>query len=622
MASLLKRLVVGPPIASAEEQHQRLGKPTALAVFASDAISSTAYATEEILIVLVPVIGMAALDYLVPIGFVVALLLTIVISSYRQTVYAYPKGAGSYVVSRENLGTIWSLIAGASVLVDYTLTVAVSISAGIAAITSAFEGLHDYTVALCLGAIALMTLANLRGAKESGRLFSGPVYTYVVSLAILVGYGLYRVFIGGLEPMPVDQASLNEIAQNTVNGQAVFVQAASVLLILRAFSSGAVALTGVEAISDGVAAFKKPESRNAAQTLTWMGAILGSFFMGISILASHLDPTVSETETLLSTMGRYIYGGETLLYFILQFSTFAILLLAANTAFADFPRVSSLIAGDGFLPRQFANRGDRLVFSNGIIVLAVVAGTLIVAFGGETSALIPLYAVGVFTGFTLSQAGMVRYAKREQPPHWKRNRVISFVGAVSTFVVLTVVLVSKFTIGAWIPAALIPVIVVFFRSIRRHYDRVARGLAVPDKYRPPQRRHTVVVLVGSVNRGVLDALAYAESLRPDRLVATTVITNDHEHDHIVDQWDRHDIPIPLRVLHDPYRDLTGSVLRYLDELDDEWPDDIVTVVVPEFVLEHWWEQALHNQSALMLRNRLRDRPNTVIVAVPTHLPQN
>jgi hypothetical protein len=373
-----------------------------------------------------------------------------------------------------------------------------------------------------------------------------------------------------------------------------------------------------------VAAFRKPVPKNAGQTVTILGLILGAAFRGLSVLAHYLEPTVSHDETLLSTMGRYVFEGLSPLYYVLQFSTFAILLLAANTAFADFPRVSSLIAGDGYLPRQFANRGDRLVFSNGVIVLSVVAGVLVIAFRGETSLLIPLYAVGVFTGFTLSQFGMFRYARRERPEGWKRNQVISLVGSAATFVVLLVVLVSKFIYGAWIPAVLIPFIVCFFLAIHRHYERVARGLAIPTGYRPRQHRHTVVVLTGRLNKGVIDALSYAASLRPDRLMAATVVTSDHETDHVLDQWEAHAIDVPLRVLHDPYRDLTGSVLRFLDELDEEWPDDIITVVVPEFVLEHWWEEALHNQSAFMLRNRLRDRPNTVIVAVPTHLtpPEN
>jgi amino acid transporter len=618
MASVTKRLLVGPPIASTEEHHTRLGRPTALTVFASDAISSTAYATEEILLVLMPVAGLAALDYLVPISIIVAILLTIVVFSYRQTIYAYPNGGGSYVVSRENLGATPSLVAGASLLVDYVLTVAVSVSAGIAAITSAFPGLHDYTVPLCLAAIGVMTLANLRGTKESGRLFAPPVYTYVTSLALLVGYGLYRVFIQGLEAMPLDQEALDEIAANTDSG--VFVAGSvTALLVMRAFSSGAVALTGVEAISNGVPAFKKPESHNAATTLIAMAAILGTAFMGLSILASHIDPVVSEEETLLSTMARYVYGGETPLYYVLQFATFAILILAANTAFADFPRVSSIISGDGYLPRQFANRGDRLVYSNGILVLAAVAGLLIVAFGGETSALIPLYAVGVFTGFTLSQAGMVRHHASAREPGWRTGQVINSVGAVATGIVLVVVVVSKFTSGAWIPVALIPAIVLFFKGIRRHYDHVGAALAVPDDYQFRHHRHTVVVLLGSVNRGVLRALEYAASLRPDRVVAATVVTDDEQEDQILDAWERHGLPMPLRVLHSPYRDLTGSVLALLDELDEEWEDDVVSVVVPDFVLDHWWEHALHNQSALLLRARLRDRPNTAVISLPTHL---
>jgi hypothetical protein len=295
------------------------------------------------------------------------------------------------------------------------------------------------------------------------------------------------------------------------------------------------------------------------------------------------------------------------------------LVLAANTAFADFPRVSSIIAGDGYLPRQFANRGDRLVFSNGIIVLSLVAIGLIVAFSGETSALIPLYAVGVFTGFTLSQAGMVRHHRAEQAPGWKLGQVINGIGSVATAIVLVVVVVSKFTSGAWIPVALIPLIVIGFRSIHRHYVRVNRALAIPDHYTPRQHRHTIVVLLGGLNRGVLRALEYAQSLRPDRLIAATVVTTGDEDEHIQRLWEDHDFPVQLRVLHSPYRDLTGSVLRFLDELDEEWPDDIISVVVPDFVLEHWWEQALHNQSALLLRSRLRDRPNTAVISLPTHL---
>jgi len=627
MYSGLKRLIVGPPIASSEEQHQRLGRPTALTVFASDAISSTAYATEEILLVLVPVVGMSALNTLVPISIVVALLLAIVITSYRQTIYAYPSGGGSYVVSRENLGAMPSLVAGASLLVDYILTVAVSISAGVAAVTSAFSGLRPYRIEFCLGALLIMTLANLRGTKESGKLFAPPVYTYVLSLTLLIAFGLFEVFARGLVPMPVNTESLSEIAINTGPAGNPLFTGLTVLLLLRAFSSGAVALTGVEAISNGVPAFKKPESHNAATTLMAMGFILGFAFMGLSVLAHNLQPTVSENETLLSTMANYLYrdGPSSLgsigvvLYYVLQFSTFAILVLAANTAFADFPRVSSIIAADGYLPRQLSNRGDRLVFSNGILVLAVVAGTLIVAFGGITSALIPLYAVGVFTGFTLSQAGMVVHHRKERAKGWRRNQVINAVGSVATLIVLLVVVVSKFTYGAWIPVALIPVIVFFFRAIHKHYTRVEQALEVPVDYRSRRHRHTVIVLVGRVHRGVLDALTYARSLGPDRLIALTIVHDEHQQDAITAEWERHDIPVELRTVYSPYRELATPVMQFIDDLDREWPDDIVTVVVPEFLLSHWWEQLLHNQSALVLRTRLRLRPNTVVVAVPVHL---
>jgi amino acid transporter len=630
MYSALKRLVVGPPLASSDEQHTRLGRPTALTVFASDAISSTAYATEEILLVLVPVAGLAALNDLVPISVVVAILLAIVITSYRQTIHAYPSGGGSYVVSRENLGANPSLVAGASLLVDYVLTVAVSISAGVAAITSAFTSLSAYRVELCLIALLIMMFANLRGTKESGRLFAPPVYAYIISLALLIGYGLFRVFIGGLEPMPPNEEALVELARDHgtafgADGLPLFT-GLSLFILLRGFSSGAVALTGVEAISNGVPAFKKPETKNAASTLVAMGLILGTFFMGISVLAHNLQPTVIEPtsdqyQTLLSIMGRYVYGGTTPLYYILQFSTFAILILAANTAFADFPRVSSIIAGDGYLPRQLANRGDRLVFSNGIVILSLIAAGLIVAFGGDTSALIPLYAVGVFTGFTLSQAGMVIHHRKVQEKGWRRNQVVNAVGSLATFIVLLVVVVSKFTIGAWIPAVLIPIIVILFKAIHRHYVGVAAAIKIPAGYHAVRHRHTVIILVGNLHRGVMDAITYARSLGPDRLIALSVVHAEEQQAALEQQWENYDIPVELRTVYSPYRELSSPVMNFIDELDKEWPDDIVTVIVPEFVLSHWWEQLLHNQSALVLRARLRMRPNTVVVAVPIHVYQ-
>jgi len=615
--SLLKRLVVGEPIATSEEHHQRLGRPTALAVFASDAISSTAYATEEILLVLVPAAGLAALSDLMPLSMIVMVLLAIVITSYRQTIYAYPTGGGSYVVSRENLGENPSLVAGASLLVDYVLTVAVSVSAGVAAITSAFPSLRPERVLLCVGFVALMTFANLRGLKESGRLFAGPTYIYIFSILLLIVAGLSRYYTGHLAVLAPNTESLDELTEN-----GSLLTGVTVLLFLRAFSSGAVALTGIEAISNGVPAFRKPESRNAASTLVVMGIILASFFFGLSLLANLIKPTVSEDETLLSIMGRAVLGDGTVPYYTLQFATFSILILAANTAFADFPRVSSILATDGFLPRQLSNRGDRLVFSNGIIALAAVAGGLIVVFGGDTSRLIPLYAVGVFCGFTLSQLGMVVHHRRVREAGWQRNQLVNIVGAIATFVVLLVVVVSKFSKGAWIPAILIPGIVVGFKAVRRHYDKVTTALAVTPADRVTRHSHTVVVLIGTVNRGVLHAIAYARSMRPDRLVAISVVASAEEEERIVDAWEQFELPVELRTIFSPYRDLTGPVLQVIDELDAERPDDVITVVIPEFVVEHWWDTVLHNQSAVVLRAKLRQRPNTAITLIPVQVSEH
>ena len=463
VASLIKRVLIGRPIATSEESHHRLGKVIALPVFASDAISSTAYATDEIVLVLLAQagVGAAAWGYLVPLAIVVAILLVIVVVSYRQTIYAYPSGGGSYVVSRENLGETPSLVAGASLLTDYILTVAVSVAGGVLAIQSAFDFDTRYRVPLCLILIALMTVANLRGLKESGALFAPPTYLYVVMLMLLITVGCYRIFFQDLPPIPLE--SLSPEAQELAAGTS----ALSILLLLRAFSSGAVALSGVEAVSNGVPAFRKPESRNASRTIATMGAILGVCFLGVSILASHLHPyRGDEDPTGIALMAEYIYGGKNFLFWVTQLATFAVLILAANTAYADFPRLSSIIARDGYLPRQLANRGDRLVFSNGIIFLAVLAGLLIVVFNGSISALIPLYAFGVFTGFTLSQAGMVVHHVRLREPRWRSSAVVNGVGCIATGTVAVVVVVSKFTEGAWIPAVLIPALVVLLPADR------------------------------------------------------------------------------------------------------------------------------------------------------------
>jgi amino acid transporter len=617
MLATAKRVLVGRPLASADEGHQRLVKVIALAIFASDAISSTAYATEEILHVLVPHIGMSALGYLIPISLVVMALLAIVITSYRQTIFAYPSGGGSYVVSRDNLGETPALVAGSSLLVDYVLTVAVSVSAGVAAITSAVPELVDKRVAICLGFIVLLTVMNLRGVKESGRVFAVPTYVYVLALGALLAVGLGRTIWGHLDPLPVDRQALAELTH-----QGKLLSGLTVLLMARAFSSGAVALSGIEAISNGVPAFKPPESKNAATTLVWMGVILAGFFFGISVLANHLQPTVSEHETILSQMADAVFGHGTFMYYVLQASTAAILILAANTAYNAFPSMGSILAQDRYLPTQLANRGDRLVFSNGVLVLAAAAALLVIAFGGITTALIPLYAVGVFTGFTLSQFGMVHHHRSHREPGWQVRATINMVGSIATGIVTLVVVVSKFTIGAWIPAVVIPIVVLLLKGVHRHYARVSSRLAVPIGYKPRRHTHTVVVPVGGVHQGVLAALTYAKSLAPDRLMAVTVVTGPEEAEAIQRQWEEYNLEIELQALYSPYRELTQPVLAYLDELDEEYSNDIITVVLPEFVLTKWWEQLLHNQSALLLKARLLFRPNTVVTSVPFHLDAN
>ena len=617
MLEVVKRLLVGRPLATDEQEHQRLPKRIALAVFSSDAISSTAYASEEILFVVALGASSLALGLstLVPIALAVALLLTIVVTSYRQTIFAYPSGGGSYVVSRENLGTYPSLVAGASLLIDYILTVAVSISAGVAAIISipAFRGIAHQRVLLGLILIAGITLANLRGVKESGRIFAVPTYVYIVILSLLVCWGLVQVFFGDIGEVEFNPEQFEGARQ--AGGSL------SVFLLLKGFSSGAVALTGVEAISNGVPAFKRPESKNAAATMVWMGVILGTLFFGVSVLASHLKPYPSHEETVFSQLGRAVFGGGPL-YVILQFATAAILTLAANTAYADFPRLSSIIARDGYLPRQLANRGDRLVFSNGIVFLAVAAGGLLVAFKGLTNALIPLYAVGVFTSFTLSQWGMVRHHRRLREKGWQRGIAINAVGAVSTALVLLIVAGTKFTSGAWVPLLVVPLIIVLFVAIKAHYRRLEDSLRIePEDVRPSPDNHTVVVLVGRVHRGVVKALQYARSMRPNHITALYISVDPDDETHILKEWERFGFEVPLEIVSSPYRELTPAVERYLEELDSRWDDDTITVVIPEFVAGRLLSptQLLHNQSAGALKLTLLYRRNTVVTSVPYHV---
>jgi amino acid transporter len=611
----MKRLLVGRPIATTDQEHQRLPKTIGLATFSSDAISSTAYATEEILFV--TAVGASSLalglSVLIPIALSVLVLLSIVVVSYRQTIFAYPSGGGSYIVSRENLGEVPSLVAGASLLVDYILTVAVSIAAGVAAIISipTFHDLEQHRVSMCLALIALVTLMNLRGIKESGRIFAVPTYLYIASLSVMLVIALVKGIGGNLDHVPYDA----EKAESMLESGGTL----GLFLILRGFSSGAVALSGVEAISNGVPAFRKPEAKNAAGTMIWMGVILGALFLGVSILAHEVRPYPSHEVTVISQMARATVGGG-VFYWVLQLATAAILILAANTAYADFPRLSSIISRDGFLPRQLSNRGDRLVFSNGVLFLAVFAGILIVVFGGVTTKLIPLYAIGVFTSFTLSQAGMVVHHRRLREPNWKVGVAINAVGAVATGAVALTVGVTKFTIGAWVPIVVVPTVIFVFLSIKRHYRRVGAALAiVPEQVRHETVNHTVVVLVGRVHRGVIKALDYAKSLRPQHLVAVFVSFEDHDREEIEAQWEAFGLDVPLEIVHSPYRELVDPVMRYVDELDARWSNDTITVVIPEFVISNWSAQLLHNQSALRLKGKLLFREGTVVTSVPYHL---
>jgi amino acid transporter len=616
--TVIKRIFLGKPIASNEAEHQTLNKTTALAVFSSDAISSTAYATQEILLV-TALFGSSlalGLNKLVPIAIVVAVLLAIVVTSYRKTIYAYPHGGGSYVVSKENLGENASLVAGASILTDYILTVAVSICAGVRAITSipAFANWADHRVSLCIGAIIFIGLMNLRGVKESGRIFAVPTYVYIVVVSALILYGLsksYFGWFGGISPIEFAKYSAESAKEGLKESGGML----AIVVLLRGFASGAVALTGVEAICDGVPAFKKPSPQNASRTLMMMEAILGTLFFGVSLLASRLHPVpLEEGESVFSQMGRHVFG-EGIVYFILQIFTALILMLAANTAYADFPRLSSIVAKDGFLPRQFMNRGDRLVFSNGVIVLSIAAIALVWIFGGVETALIPLYAVGVFTSFTLSQLGMVLYQKKAEHRSVS-GMFISSLGAFATFVVLCVVAITKFTRGAWVSILVVLTVYTLFKSVHRHYKRVQMSIAVPGDYRPQRMNHTVMVLVGRMHRGTLHALEYARSLAPNHLVAITIVSDEEEKTKVLEQWNQFNIDIPLEILYSPYRELVRPILDAVDDLDKRYDNDIVTVVIPEFVVHKWWEHLLHNQSALMLKGRLLFRKNTVVTSVP------
>lgn len=604
--STLKRKLIGTPLRTAEAPHERLSKVAALAIFSSDALSSVAYATEEILLVLI-LAGSAALSKSLPIALAIALLLLIVATSYRQTIHAYPSGGGAYIVAKENLGVYPGLIAAAALLIDYVLTVAVSMAAGVAAITSAVPFLYPHRVYLGILFISLVTLANLRGVKESGRIFAIPTYLFIASFATMIGTGLYQHYVSG-----EGAAAVQAVAQPT--------QELTLFLLLRAFASGCTALTGVEAISNGIQAFKYPESRNASATLTWMAGILLTLFLGITIL-SHLHHVVPrDGETLVSQLARDILGTG-IFYYVIQAATAMILILAANTSFADFPRLSSILAHDRFLPHQLANQGDRLVYSNGIISLGLVASSLIWLFQGETHALIPLYAVGVFLSFTLSQAGMVRHWLALRTSGWRRSVTINGLGAVSTGIVLVVIAATKFIHGAWIVIALIPMMTMVFRKIHEHYTLMAKQLSLQGFEPRKFRDQIALVPISGIHRGVVTALQYARSLSP-RVEAIYVDLDVEATEALRAHWETWCGETDLVILDSPYRSVLGPLLEYIEGIERKHPDALITVVLPSVVPARWWHNLLHNQTAWFIKGALLFKKHVIVVTdVPHYLTE-
>jgi len=603
---VLKRWLVGYPLKTAQAEHERLSKRLALAVFSSDALSSVAYATEEILLVLVPA-SLAFAHFSIPLSMAIVALLAILTVSYSQIIFEYPQGGGAYVVSKSNLGEWPGLTAAASLMIDYVLTVAVSVAAGIAAITSAIPSLFPHRTVLGVLAIVLVLIVNLRGVRESGKVFAIPTYMFIVSILLMLGAGAGQLLFGTLTPL-TPQTAAAETAFESI----------SLFLLLRAFSSGCTALTGVEVISNGVTAFHHPEPKNAALTMAMMAAVLGTLFLGISTMAYLIGVTPKEDETILSQVAHAILG-EGFLYYLVQGTTMGILVLAANSAFAGFPRLASLLARDGFMPHQMAMMGDRLVFSNGVVILGLFSCLLIVLFAGDTHALIPLYAVGVFLSFTLSQAGMVRRWLLKRGPRWKGKLVVNGIGAAATAIATIIIASTKFAHGAWIVIVLIPLIIMMFRAIRSHYKAVADQVQLTRDARPPRpRRNLILIPIGAVNKAVVRAVDYARSRGGE--VRGVLIDVDKEETAVVEmKWAQWGCGVPLIVLPSPYRSILGALLDYVEENLDKDPECWITVVLPEILPARWWQNILHNQRALLLKGALLFKDRVVLTDVPFHL---
>lgn len=608
----VRRKILGTPIPSSSELEHRVDVPRGLAIFASDNISSTAYATEELMRILA-VAGLSALALTLPITLAVIVVLAVVVTSYLQVIKAYPGGGGSYVVARENLGPLAGLTAAASLLIDYVLTVAVSVSAGVAAIVSAFPELRDYKVTIALSVIALITLVNLRGLRESGNFFAIPTYSYVICVLVVLAIGIGRYITGNLPVHAPPQQWVDALGTESIG----------IMLVLRAFATGCVGLSGTEAVADGVPVFRKPEVRHAQSTLLIMGTLFGSIFFGFSFLARHLKvvPDPHEVETVTSLVTSEIVG-DGVFYLAVQFSTALILVLAGNTAFNGFPILASILAKDRYLPRGFSYRGDRLAFTAGILMLATVAGFLVWVYGASVTNLIPLYTVGVFMAFTLSQAGLVRHWLHDRDEQgWQVRLAINAIGAGVTGVVAVVVGVTKFLHGAWMVLALIPVLVWIMWNIHSHYRRVQLSeLADPEYPVDPEAVSIrAIVPVANLRLPARQAIAYALAIAPDDQVTTVHITDDTEQaERLRQEWRTLDLPGQFVVIESPYRSLLGPLLTYIEAVGEIQPQATITIVLPEYVPRHWWEHLLHNQTAFRLKAALLFQPKVVVASVPYH----
>jgi amino acid transporter len=599
----IKKFLIGTPIETVKEKHERLTKAMGLAVFSSDPLSSVAYGTEEILFALVAG-GAAFLNYLVPIAVVIVILVAVVSTSYFQTIHAYSSGGGAYIVAKENLGTYPGLVAGAALLIDYVLTVTVSVAAGIAAITSAFPALRNHTVALCLFAILFIALMNLRGVRESGRIFSIPIYLFIGSLLLLISASLAK-------SLSIPQLQYEGLKDKTSNIFPMFI-------ILKAFASGCATLTGIEAISNGVRAFKAPEAKNAGTTLLWMAFTLGILTIGIAYFAHYYAILPNKNETVLSQLARAVFS-KGIIYYIIQFTTALVLILAANTSFADFPRLSSIMATDRFLPRQLSTRGDKLVFSNGILILGFISALLLVLFRGDTHSLIPLYAVGVFTAFTLSQAGMVKHWRKDKGKGWFKSAVINGIGAIVTGIVLIIIAVEKFEHGAWIVLIAIPTVVILTKNIHQHYLSMAKQLSLKCvTHAKEYEHHSVIVPISGMQQAAISAIKYAKAISED-VAAIYVCIDPVETQKLKTKWDESCMGSPLIILDSPYRSIIEPITDYIDEVRNRFKDGIITVVLPEFVPSKWWHHLLHNQTALFIKGVLLFKKGVVSTSVPFHL---